>query len=186
MQSGMVPHRQAAAEQHRQFFGIVHLLELGAAVRHSTPVPRLRGTKSQGAARCPRKGCLCSQFRIALVVEDCDWRLFSSELDTIGGVCDLNALQDPEAEWLRAEPSADPNDDSSRPSRHGYTRWISGCSTFVPIVQATYLRQGDDFCQRQEEISVGSLGNPCRVRCEFGNYDNTESRKIRRDADAPH
>jgi hypothetical protein len=57
--------------------------------------------------------CLCSQFRIALVVEDCDWRLFSPELDTIGGGCALNAFQDAEAEWLRAEPSADPNDDSS-------------------------------------------------------------------------
>jgi hypothetical protein len=45
--------------------------------------------------------CLCSQFRIALVVEDCDWRLFDAELDTIGDGCDLNALQDAEAEWLR-------------------------------------------------------------------------------------
>jgi hypothetical protein len=48
-------------------------------------------------------------------VEDCDWPLFNPEVDTIGGGCDLSAFQDAEAEWLRAEQSAEPNDDREWP-----------------------------------------------------------------------
>jgi hypothetical protein len=49
-------------------------------------------------------------------VEDHDWHPFAPGLDMIGHSCDLNALQDAEPEWPRAEASAEPNDDSSHPN----------------------------------------------------------------------
>ena len=130
--------------------------------------------------------CLCPQFGIALIVEDCDWRLFSPELDTIGGGSDLNALQDAEAEWLRAERSADPNDDSSRPSRPGHTRRISGCSTFVPIVQTAYLRHGDDFARGGRRYRSGlwailvecDMSSGIVIISKLGRQDATQMRLI--------
>jgi hypothetical protein len=84
----------------------------------------------------------CSRF-----VEDHDRRAFQPGSDMIGSGRNPNALQDAGAEWPRAEASAELNDHCSR--RKGawpcQPRWISRCSTFIPMVQTAELRDGDDF-----------------------------------------